>query len=201
VQAYQEEAVRDLQHRAVRDPLTGLYNHDYSLARIQEEVRRAHRHAGQVTLVMLDLDHFKQINDTYGHQAGDHALTHLAATLCHVARESDIVCRYAGDEFIIILPGSDRAQGCVLAERLLAALHEPLPLSGEFAMPMAGNGAPPPAIICLTLSAGVATYPDDARTPETLLAQADMALYQAKADGRDRVAAVGCPQPRPNGGI
>jgi diguanylate cyclase (GGDEF)-like protein len=183
VQAYQDAAVYDLQKRAVRDPLTGLYNHDYCWERIHEEVRRAQRQGAQVTILMFDVDRLKEINDTFGHQMGDRVLIHVSDAMREVARQSDVLCRYAGDEFIIILPGSGGAHGAQVAERLRAVLSRPLQVSGAVAMPP----SPPSVQVPVTISAGVATYPDDARMAETLTAQADAALYRAKAAGRDRV--------------
>ena len=187
VQAFQEAAVQDLERRAVRDPLTGLYNHDDCWERINEEVRRAHRHDVRLTLIMFDLDHLKRINDTYGHQGGNRVLLHIADCMREVARESDVLCRYAGDEFIIILPESDREQGTVLAERLRSAVRRPLFLGTGLAGHLA-DGTPAPAEFSVTISAGIATYPADARMAETLIAQADAALYRAKGAGRNRVA-------------
>jgi len=182
VQAYQEAAVADLQKRVVRDPLTGLFNYDYFQARLQEEVYRARRDVSCVSLLMFDLDQLKHINDTYGHQVGDRALVHVAAAMRVAARESDVLCRYAGDEFACVLPRTHSGQARLVAERLRAALRRPLSVRSAL-----DAGAVPPTDVVVTISGGIATYPDDARTAETLTAQADAALYRAKAAGRDRV--------------
>ncbi|HUS16484.1 MAG TPA: GGDEF domain-containing protein [Chloroflexia bacterium] len=187
VQAYQDAAVGDLERRVLRDPLTGLYHHDYCWERIHEEVRRARRTGCPLTLIMLDVDHLKQINDTYGHQMGDRVILHAAKGMREVARESDILCRYAGDEFIIILPDSDKAAAMVLADRLHGVLRGSVAVTSGFTLARPKD-TPPPIEIFVTVSAGLATYPDDAQMAETLMAQADAALYRAKAAGRDRIA-------------
>jgi diguanylate cyclase (GGDEF)-like protein len=185
VQAYQEAAVHDLEQRAVRDPLTGLYNHNYCWERLHEEVRHCQRTDRPFTVVLFDLDRLKAINDTYGHQTGDRALAHVATAMRAAARASDILCRYAGDEFVLILPGTAREEALTVVERLRAEVRRPV-------APVRPTGAAPadplPAAVLPTISVGLATCPDDGRQAEILIAQADTALYRAKAAGRDRVA-------------
>jgi diguanylate cyclase (GGDEF)-like protein len=160
---------------AVRDGLTGLYNrrafNELLSASIANEDRRP---GGSLGLVLLDLDHFKKLNDTYGHLAGDAALRSVARLLGQHLRKGDQAARYGGEEFVVILPGSDeeRAQGA--AERLRAALQK-----HRFVF----EGARIP----LTASLGVAVWPADGKEPEALLGAADRALYAAKQGGRNRV--------------
>ena len=160
---------------AVRDGLTGLYNRrafgELLLASIANEDRRGD---GRLGLVMLDLDHFKKLNDTYGHPAGDAALRSLARLLHQHLRKGDQAARYGGEEFVVILPGSDAERSHGAAERLRSALQK-----HRFVF----EGARIP----LTASLGVAVWPADGREAEALVAAADRALYAAKQAGRNRV--------------
>ena len=163
---------------AVRDGLTGLYNRrafgELLVAAIANEDRRP---GGSLGLVILDLDHFKKLNDTYGHPAGDAALRSLARLLDQHLRKGDQAARYGGEEFVVILPGSDAERSFGAAERLRAALEK-----HRFVF----EGARIP----LSASLGVAVWPGDGREPEPLLAAADRALYAAKQAGRNRVVAA-----------
>lgn len=163
---------------AVRDGLTGLYNRrafgELLGAAIANEDRRP---AGSLGLVILDLDHFKKLNDTYGHPAGDAALRSLARLLDQHLRKGDQAARYGGEEFVVILPGSDAERSTGAAERLRSALEK-----HRFVF----EGARIP----LSASLGVAVWPGDGREPEPLLAAADRALYAAKQAGRNRVMAA-----------
>ena len=165
----------ELHARSIRDPLTGLYNRRYLDESLGQELRRCDRHGTPVTLVMVDLDHFKDFNDQYGHDEGDAALIRVAETLQSVARETDVVCRYGGEELAVVMPATDAAAATAGAERMrlaVADLSHPCP-----------EGTTPP----LTASFGLAAAPLDAQTPETLIGAADSALYAAKRAGRDRV--------------
>jgi diguanylate cyclase (GGDEF)-like protein len=160
---------------AVTDGLTGLYNHRRFQERLQEEVERVDRSREPVSLLLLDIDHFKRINDTHGHPFGDMVLKALSVELGRLARRVDFVARYGGEEFAVILVSTDR-RGCrATAQRVLKAvraLRVPHP-GGDFRF---------------TVSIGAATCPEDARTREELVRCADRALYAAKAGGRDRAA-------------
>ena len=158
------EEVRDL---AANDPLTGLANRMTFGAALDRELARAHRDGGEVTLVMLDLDHFKQLNDTRGHQAGDEVLRRTAATLREHQRVYDTAARYGGEEFALIAPGLSARDAVVTAERIRAAI--------------AANGCD------VTASVGVATFPRDADGADALVARADTALYGSKHAGRNKV--------------
>jgi diguanylate cyclase (GGDEF)-like protein len=163
-----------LMELAVRDGLTSLYNRRYLDETLPRELARARREARPLTVVMVDIDHFKTINDTHGHSAGDDVIRALARTLGSDTREGDLVCRYGGEEFVVVMPGMDLQTAMVKAEkwrRDAAALRVP-------------HGA---AEICLTISVGVAAYPDQDGTAATLLHSADLAMYQSKSAGRNRV--------------
>jgi diguanylate cyclase (GGDEF)-like protein len=161
--------------QALVDPLTGLANRRSLEESLQEELSRAQRFEGTVCLVLADLDRFKVINDRYGHPTGDRALRIFAQTLNDVVREVDSAGRWGGEEFALVLPGTDVAGGVALAERIREALaqREIRATSGE--------------LVQLTASFGVAAYPRSA-DHATLVTAADEALYWAKRDGRDRVA-------------
>lgn len=163
------------QQQARTDTLLGMDNRREFQRRLVEESERAHRHGRPLSLLMFDLDYFKQINDTYGHPAGDDVLRAFAARMRNELRPADRVARYGGEEFSVILPETTADGARVMAERVRHALTDTsirLPDGRE---------------IRLTVSAGVSCYPDDAESPEELVARADQALYAAKEAGRNRV--------------
>jgi two-component system, cell cycle response regulator len=171
-----EEKNRELERLSISDGLTGLFNHRHIHGLLDEEFDRAHRTNDKLTVAMLDLDRFKAVNDTFGHQAGDRVLEQLADILRATAREIDRLGRYGGEEFMALLPETDIEDGAVFVERVRreVARH-------AFSI---GDGQ----TIRMTLSAGVATYPhENVHTPEALVAQADAALYAAKSTGRNRI--------------
>lgn len=161
---------------AVRDGLTGLLNHRRLQERLKEELSRSLRYHHPMTLLMIDVDYFKRYNDTYGHQQGDELLRQLAQILQRNVRQSDIVGRWGGEEFAIILPETDKQSATTLAQRLCEVVaNTPFP------------GHPGGAPVRCTISIGVASYPDDALTSSELVAAADAALYRAKRYGKNRV--------------
>jgi diguanylate cyclase (GGDEF)-like protein/PAS domain S-box-containing protein len=164
-----------LQAQAIRDPLTGLFNRRYMEESLQREVARAIRVNAPLAVLMLDLDHFKQFNDTFGHAAGDKILREVGAGIQSVIRGEDIGCRYGGEEFTIILPRSTPAAARDKAETLRDVVRR---LQVEDSGHYLGG---------LTLSVGVAVFPEHGATAEIVVKAADRALYQAKADGRDRI--------------
>jgi len=163
-----------LQELAVRDGLTSLYNRRYLDETLEREVSRARREGNPLSLVMLDIDHFKRVNDTYGHQAGDEVLRVLAGTLMADIRTEDIACRYGGEEFLILLPGMPLASAMERAERWRQSVEALSIAHGHLA-------------IRFTISLGVAAYPEHGKTPDDLTRCADQALYRAKHEGRNRV--------------
>lgn len=167
-----------LRMQSVRDPLTGLYNRRFFEESLTRELARAARAQREVTVLMLDVDHFKHFNDTHGHDAGDTVLRAVAAELTARVRASDVLCRYGGEEFVALLPETDVRSGVARAEALRAAVAA-MPISG-----IPGAGA-------VTLSAGVASYPLHGTDPRVLLRAADQALYAAKGAGRNRVMQAG----------
>jgi diguanylate cyclase (GGDEF)-like protein/PAS domain S-box-containing protein len=164
-----------LRQQAIRDPLTNLYNRRYMEESLEREVSRAARRENALGVVMLDIDHFKQINDTLGHAAGDTLLRAIGTLLLSHTRGEDIACRYGGEEFTLILPDSSLADTWRRAEQLREAVRR---------MHVQHNGQP---FGVVTISAGVASFPEHGAAPEALLRAADQALYQAKGEGRDRV--------------
>jgi len=174
VRVFNEMADR-LEEVATRDGLTGLYNKKELLRLLDVELNRARRHHTPLSLMMLDLDHFKQINDAYGHQAGDLALRRAAELLTRHVRGIDHVGRYGGEEFCIVLPETSVNAALEIAERIRRNLEsEPVQLGEK-------------TVIRLAVSIGIAVFPEDATESEKLVACADAALYQAKREGRNRV--------------
>jgi diguanylate cyclase (GGDEF)-like protein len=156
------------------DFLTGCYNRRGFEENLKVEVVRARRYRRSLTLVFLDIDHFKWINDGFGHPVGDYALRRVGSALLSTFRTTDRVCRYGGDEFAVIFPETGKDEVLRLAERL----------RGQVAALFPDAALPSP----LSVSLGVASLPDDARDMDELVRAADRALYEAKAGGRNRVA-------------
>ena len=169
------ERGRRLREMVHRDGLTGLLNHATLMAELEHAVEYARRHGETFAFLMIDVDHFKRVNDRYGHLAGDQVLLHVARVFQTTARASDLIGRYGGEEFGMILRRTDRAGAGILADKLRTALAE------QPAVIAAGETIP--VRVCI----GIAAYPDDASTAGELAQLADTALYRAKAGGRDRV--------------
>lgn len=169
-----------LEHENVTDTLTGLYNRRFLDQRITTEYRRACRYRYPISVLMLDIDHFKQINDTHGHQAGDLALRFVSGLILNAIRDPDIAARYGGEEFAIISPHIRLRDAAELAERIRKhiELHE-LSLAGSRQNRQ---------IIRITVSIGVAELSPGISSAEQLIKCADQALYYAKESGRNRVA-------------
>ncbi|MCW6036308.1 PAS domain-containing protein [Spirulina subsalsa FACHB-351] len=164
-----------LQNQSICDPLTGLFNRRYLEQSLQQNLQTAELKEQPVSLIMIDVDHFKQFNDTYGHDAGDFVLQTLAEFLQKQVRESDIVCRYGGEEFTLILPNVSLELAYERAELLRKRIKK-LPLNYQ------GKN-----LGQLSFSAGLATFPEQGDTVQSLIRRADEALYDAKRQGRDRV--------------
>jgi diguanylate cyclase (GGDEF)-like protein/PAS domain S-box-containing protein len=164
-----------LRTQSVRDALTGLYNRRYLEEVMEREVRRAGRSGQSLGVLMLDLDHFKSFNDTYGHDAGDTVLREAAAFLLKHVRAEDFVCRYGGEEFVVILPTADQDGARARGERFRARMKD---------LPIMHQGK---SLGMVTFSIGVAAFPEHGMSPKELMAAADAALYEAKRGGRDKV--------------
>lgn len=171
-----KEAERLLKKSSITDGLTGLYNYAEFHRLLQEELERSRRYGPPFSLLMLDIDYFKQVNDTNGHQAGDTVLVELADTIREAIRPIDKPARYGGEEFIIILPETDEAGALITAERIRAHAE-------KMRVPVGGDRS-----LEITISVGVAVFPDDAASGEDLVGHADRAMYAAKAAGRNRVS-------------
>ncbi len=177
-------ALDGLREQAMTDPLTGLYNRRYLLEFLQREWIRAKRSESTLGVIMIDIDHFKRVNDTFGHQAGDLVLTVVSSLLRMHIRSSDIVCRYGGEEFALVLPEASLESVRRRAEEIQAAIGRLQLKHGDVAL---GR---------ITASLGVALFPDNADGPDTVLHAADDALYAAKDAGRDRTV-VSSARPAP----
>jgi len=170
-----------LRTQSVLDPLTGLYNRRYLEETLDREVRRATRAGQSLGVLMIDLDHFKVFNDTYGHEAGDAVLRETGASLVKSVRTEDFVCRFGGEEFVVVLPtakleiAQERAESLRLKMKELTVLHQGKSMG------------------MVTISVGVAAFPQHGKSPRELMAAADAALYEAKRGGRDRVVTALAP--------
>lgn len=167
-------AIEEAQRLATTDQLTGLFNKRYFTTRLEEEIARATRYARELSLIIVDSDALKRVNDRFGHVAGDELLVALARTLRQQVRASDVVARYGGDEFVILQPETGIDNARATAERIRVAAYTP-----------ARQGD-----VERSVSAGVATYPLCARDGEELFRRADEALYSAKRHGKHRIEAA-----------
>jgi diguanylate cyclase (GGDEF)-like protein len=158
------------------DPLTGVYNYRYLRQRLGEEFARAKRYGEPLSVIYLDFDHFKELNDTFGHEAGNRVLVRIASQIRASSRSEDFVGRLGGDEFLIVLPRTDPDAARFVAERLKGALAS-----------VKLDAGPGKRIDFLTFSMGVAGYPAHVASRAELLRVADEALYRAKRQGGDRV--------------
>lgn len=165
-----------LERLCVTDPLTELFNRRFLEKRMEEELSRSTRQGFHLTVMLIDLDNFKAYNDLCGHLAGDKALKRTARVLSRSVREMDVVTRYGGEEFCVLLPGTSKKESIFVAERIRRGIENEK-FSGEENLPLGR----------LTTSIGLASFPEDGNTFETLINTADIALYQAKAGGRNRV--------------
>ena len=160
------------------DEKTGLYNYRHFMERLTDEFKRARRYGNRLSLAMFDIDHFKEVNDRFGHPAGDRVLKEFGEIMVRSSRETDIIARYGGEEFVALLPQTTAVHGQRLAERIRRVTE---------AHRFHGADAPEP-VIRITVSSGVSTFPLNERIqrPEDLVKAADDALYRAKGAGRNR---------------
>jgi two-component system cell cycle response regulator len=177
VDAQAERLAHQLYESSVRDPLTRAHNRRYLVERLASEIGYARRHTSGLSLILFDLDHFKRINDTYGHLAGDDVLREAAALVTRLIRAEDVFARYGGEEFIVLVRGISHANVGRFAERLRMAV-ERLEVASEN------------TVLKVTISVGYSSLdelPDERRSSEALMRLADERLYRAKTDGRNRV--------------
>jgi diguanylate cyclase (GGDEF)-like protein len=166
---------KQMYESALRDGLTKAFNKKYFTDRLESELTFAIRHSAALSLVMFDIDHFKKVNDTYGHQAGDHVLSTISTLLTSALRAEDVFARYGGEEFAVICRGTDLTQAQIVGERLRKAVEK-----HNFTF----EGTPIP----VTISVGIAGLPDsDVKDAPDLVSRADKALYESKHGGRNRV--------------
>ena len=168
-------AARQLYESSMRDPLTDLYNRRFFDQRLREEFAFATRHQAPLSVILLDLDHFKQVNDTWGHPAGDEVLRQVAGLIKRCVRKEDVASRFGGEEFAVVVRTESHEGARAVAERMRKRIEDTsIHHEGE--------------LILVTTSAGVATAapPHMYESPSALLAAADQALYRAKAGGRNR---------------
>jgi diguanylate cyclase (GGDEF)-like protein len=180
----QVDKLKAVQDTANVDGLTGVFNKRYFQERLSTELRRAERDGQGATLLLLDIDHFKNYNDTNGHVAGDEVLKKVGHILKHSVREDDVVARYGGEEFVILYPGVSKALAYKLAQGIRRSVET-----------QAFPGAERQPLGAVTLSGGVAAFPQDATTEVELIRAADHALYQAKKAGRNRIIGAGASDP------
>jgi diguanylate cyclase (GGDEF)-like protein len=172
------EKNKQLEEFSITDSLTGLYNRSHLMETLAGEVARSRRHYRPFTLLIMDIDHFKSYNDTYGHLAGDEVLRRTGLLLKESIRNCDYAARYGGEEFIVILPETGPEDGVETAERIRNQIAE---------KEMGSDGTP----LKVTVSVGVASFPKDGDDPHSLMKRADVALYEAKRRGRNRVVLSG----------
>ncbi len=166
----------ETERSAVTDVLTGLYNRRFFHMAIRRELRRSRRYRPAFSLVMLDLDEFKRVNDEFGHTVGDQVLHRVGRLIRRAVREADIACRYGGEEFAVITPETDRLGAWAVAERIRRAVRD-----GFESRPTGGQR------VRMTISGGIASFPDDGDDAATLVTRADETLYRAKREGRNRI--------------
>lgn len=170
-----KESIKKLEKLAIRDGLTGLYNHNHFKEILKSEYKKSKRHIQPLSCIMIDLDHFKSVNDTYGHQFGDHVLVYSSEILKKLVRDTDFVARYGGEEFFIVLPNTNLEGSFILAERIRSAFESNIFRKGEIS-----------AVV--TVSLGISSTLDNNVTGDNdLISNADKALYRAKWRGRNNV--------------
>ena len=168
-----------LESENITDPLTKMYNRRYLDRRLDEEVARAKRYALDLSVIMIDIDHFKRVNDTYGHQAGDVVLSEMCRLVKEDVRDLDMVARYGGEEFLVICTNTPLAGTALVAERLRCLLESnPVEVT---------DGSGVKQTLRISVSLGVAGYSAKLDNQEKLIQAADQALYRAKSEGRNRV--------------
>lgn len=172
------------EQESITDPLTGIYNRRYLERRLADEIARANRYGMPLSVLLIDIDHFKRVNDIYGHQVGDVVLEGMAQLIATTLRTTDIVTRYGGEEIMVIAPSTPVKTAANLAERLRKVVE-----NASFEVPVELNRDI--SALGVTVSIGVACYGQEAKDMNELIQKADKAMYRAKKEGRNRVV-VGC---------
>jgi diguanylate cyclase (GGDEF)-like protein len=167
---------KEAQRLSITDGLTGVWNRRYLQLTLTKEIERAQRFDRPLSVLMMDIDHFKLVNDAHGHQVGDEVLVELTRrTMSTIRGQIDALARYGGEEFVVVLPETPREGARIVADKILSVIrHRPFGEDGEAAVP-------------LTVSIGVAAFPEDGSTADELVRAADLAMYRAKEAGRNRV--------------
>ena len=176
--------LRVFEQESITDPLTGIYNRRYLERRLTDEIARANRYGMPLSVLLIDIDHFKRVNDIYGHQVGDLVLEGMAQLIVATLRTTDIVARYGGEEIMVIAPSTPLKTAADLAERLRKVVE-----NASFEVPVELNRDI--SALGVTVSIGVACFGQFARNMNDLIQNADKAMYRAKKEGRNRVV-VGC---------
>jgi diguanylate cyclase (GGDEF)-like protein len=177
----QKELVKNLERLANTDSLTGVWNRRYLLNLAEQETQRCRRYNRPLSVLMIDIDHFKTVNDTYGHAIGDEVLIVMTETVMNYLRNVDVLGRFGGEEFVALLPETDSKAAVITAERIRANIE-------QITIPVDGN------LVSITVSIGVGSYQKGDANIDILIQRADEALYQAKNQGRNRVIARHFPQ-------
>ncbi len=172
------ELHRKTEELTIVDELTGIYNYRYFVQKLQEEKRRALRYDLPLSLILVDIDWFKKLNDSYGHEIGNEVLKQLANVIRRCIRDVDIFSRYGGEEFVIILPQTPRGEASHIGERIRSQVEQEIISTG--------NGSK----VKITVSVGVSSFPENGKSHEELVSVADQALYRAKGDGRNLVCVI-----------
>lgn len=178
--AYDVLRIAALEHENITDPLMGIYNRRYLDRRLHEEITRSQRYDLPLTVMMIDVDHFKHVNDTFGHPCGDRVLTRLGQEVMNAVRNSDLVARYGGEEILVIAPNTDLREVMIVAERIRGVVEDVVltPLAVKEGLPSS---------LRITVSIGVAKLDSTMHSVEALIDHADAALYRAKGEGRNRI--------------
>lgn len=182
--AHNVKRLKAFEQESITDPLTGIYNRRYLERRLTDEIARANRYGMPLSVLLIDIDHFKRVNDIYGHQVGDLVLEGLAQLIVTTLRTTDIVARYGGEEIMVIAPSTPMKTAADLAERLRKVVENAsFEVPAELNLDISALG--------VTVSIGVACFGQQARDMNDLIQHADKAMYRAKKEGRNRVV-VGC---------
>ncbi len=177
----QKELVRNLERLANTDSLTGVWNRRYFLNIAEQETQRSRRYNRPLSVLMIDIDHFKKVNDTYGHVVGDEVLIMMTETVIHYLRNVDVLGRFGGEEFVALLPETDSKAALITGERIRENIE-------QITIPVEGK------LVSITVSIGVSSYQLGDANIDVLIQRADEALYQAKNQGRNRVIVHHFPQ-------